>query len=70
MIIEWNEICPHLPIGSKIMLAASFKEGNFMAHSAVWGYPPIQKQNKNSKKFMEEKLSENGQNLGRVHFHD
>ena len=31
-----------------------------MDHSAVWGYFPIQKQNKNSKKLTEEELSENG----------
>ena len=29
-----------------------------MAHSAVWCYLPIQKQNKNSKELMEAKLSE------------
>ena len=29
---------------------------NFMAHSAVWGHPPIQRQNTNSKKLMIEKL--------------
>ena len=33
--------------------------GKFMAHSAVWCYLPIQKQNKNSKKLTEENLSEN-----------
>ena len=31
-----------------------------MAHSAVWSYFPIHKQNKNLKVLMEEKLSENG----------
>ena len=42
-----------------------------MNYSAVWGYLPIQKQNKNSKKLTEEKLSENGLStntkLGRAH---
>ena len=32
----------------------------FIAHSAVWGYLPIQKQNKSSKTLTEEKLPENG----------
>ena len=32
----------------------------FMAHSAVWGYFPIQKHNNNFKKLTEGKLSKNG----------
>ena len=47
---------------------------NCMAHSAVWGYLPIQRQNKNSKKLMQEKLSENGVStftkFGRAHLTD
>ena len=35
----------------------------FMAHSAVWGHSPIQRQNTNSKKLMIKKLSKSG--LGR-----
>ena len=35
----------------------------FMAHLAVWGYFPIQRQNTNSKKLMTDKLSKRG--LGR-----
>ena len=35
----------------------------FMAHSAVWGHFPIQRQNTNSKKLMIKKLSKSG--LGR-----
>ena len=31
---------------------------NFMAHSAVWGRPPIQRQNTYSKKVTIEKLSQ------------
>ena len=31
-----------------------------MAHSAVWGHPPIQRQNTNSKKLTIEKLSKSG----------
>ena len=33
---------------------------NFMAHSAVWGYLPVQRQNTNSKKLTIEKLSKSG----------
>ena len=36
-----------------------FIKQRFMAHSAVQGYFPIQKQNKNSNKLTEEKSSEN-----------
>ena len=35
-------------------------EFNLMAHSAVWGRPPTQRQNTNSKKLAIEKLSKNG----------
>ena len=31
-----------------------------MAHSAVWGHPPIQRQNTNSKKLTIEKLCKSG----------
>ena len=31
-----------------------------MTHSAVWGHPPIQRQNTNSKKLTIEKLSKSG----------
>ena len=31
-----------------------------MAHSAVWGHAPIQRQNTNSKNLMIKKLSKNG----------
>ena len=31
-----------------------------MAHNSVWGYLPIQKQNKNSKKLTQQMLSESG----------
>ena len=45
-----------------------------MAHSTVWGYLPIQKQNKTSKKLTEEKLSENGLSkytkFGQAHLND
>ena len=45
-----------------------------MAHSAVWGYFPIQKQSKNSKRLTEEELSENGHSrytkFGRAHLID
>ena len=45
-----------------------------MAHSAVWGYPTIRTQNKNSKKLTEEKLSENGLSrytkFGRAYLND
>ena len=34
-------------------------KSNLMAHIAVWGYLPVQKENKKSKKLTEEKLSEN-----------
>ena len=45
-----------------------------MAHSAVSGYLPIQKQNKTLKKLMEEKFSENCLSgytkFGRAHLDD
>ena len=39
---------------------------NFMAHSAIWDYLPIQEQNKTSKKLTEEKLCENGFSMYRT----
>ena len=45
-----------------------------MAHSAVWGYLPIKKQNKNSRKLTEEKLSKSGLSMytkfDRAHVND
>ena len=42
-----------------------------MAHGAVWGHPPIQRQNTNSKKLMIENLSKSGlkwcRKLGQAH---
>ena len=46
----------------------------FMAHSAVWGHPPIQRQNTNSKKLTVKKLSKSGlrrcTKFGQVHSND
>ena len=42
---------------------ASYSFNKFMAHSAVWGHSPIQRQNTNSKKLTIKKLSKSG--LGR-----
>ena len=45
-----------------------------MAHSAVWGHLPIQRQNTNSKKLTIEKLSKSGlrrcAKFGRAHSND
>ena len=38
-------------------MRGSKERGKFMAHSAVWGHPPIQRQSTNSKLLMIEKLS-------------
>ena len=47
------------------------QNSNFMAHSAVWGYLPNQRQNTNSKELMIEKLPETdlrrGKKLGQAH---
>ena len=46
----------------------------FMGHSAVWGHPPIQRQNTNSKELTNEKLSERSlrrcTNFGQAHPND
>ena len=45
-----------------------------MAHSAVWGHPPIQRQNTNSKKLTTEKLSKSSlrrcTEFGQAHSND
>ena len=45
-----------------------------MVHSDVWGHPPIQRQNTNSKKLTIEKLSKSGlircTKFGRAHSND
>ena len=54
--------------------SAVFASGKFMAHSAVWGAPPIQRQNTNSKKLIIGKLSKSGlrrcTKFGQAHSND
>ena len=57
---------------SSIFAAAElYLDPKFMVHSAVWGHPPIQRQNTNSKRLMIEKLSKSGlrrcTNFGQPH---
>ena len=45
-----------------------------MAHSAAWGHPPVQRQNRNSKKLIVEKLCKSGlrrcTKFGQAHSND
>ena len=42
---------------SQVLFFGTDPENKLIAHNAIWGYPPIQKQNKISKKLSEKSLS-------------